>query len=352
MTTLLNRRALAKWAALGLAVSACHGGGAFTPLYAGNSKDAHGKSKAGKGSGVKLEPGDILVADPVSKIGPAVFRVDPRTGRQSVLSSGGLLANPVSLALEGDDVLVSDVTASSGRGAIIRIKSKNGKQTILSAGGLLRSPFGIALDAEGAVWVADAEAFGGSGGVIRVDQRTGRQKAISRGGYFINPIGIAVEANGDLVVCDPDAFGDGSGGGIIRVNSETGAQTPLSWGGNFLLPYGVTVERSGALLVTDAAAFGGSRFSDGPGGVVMVDPVSGVQTVISAGGRFVDPFGIAVDAKGIVLVADLNAFGDVGGIIYFAPARPEQAVLSFGGMFGDPCGIVVVPDPGRKGHSK
>ena len=50
----------------------------------------------------------------------------------------------------------------------------------------------------------------------------------------------------------------------------------------------VSVPTLQTILVADEDAFGGS------GGVIRVDPTTGAQTVVSSGGNFVDPVGIAV----------------------------------------------------------
>jgi hypothetical protein len=47
--------------------------------------------------------------------------------------------------------------------------------------------------------------------------------------------------------------------------------------------------------------------------VIRVDPASGAQTAVSTDGSFVDPFGIALEADGNILVADANAYGGWGG---------------------------------------
>jgi hypothetical protein len=44
----------------------------------------------------------------------------------------------------------------------------------------------------------------------------------------------------------------------------------------------------GDILIADQGAFGGG------GGVIRVDPTTGIQTTVSSGGSFVNPFGIAI----------------------------------------------------------
>jgi hypothetical protein len=83
----------------------------------------------------------------------------------------------------------------------------------------------------------------------------------------------------------------------------------------------------------------------GTGGVIRVDPVTGAQTVISSGGFFVSPRGVAIDRNGDILVADISAFGGSGGVIRVNATTGAQSVVSSGGRFVDPEGIMVVPSP-------
>lgn len=48
------------------------------------------------------------------------------------------------------------------------------------------------------------------------------------------------------------------------------------------------------------------------GQLILVDPVTGAQTVISSGGILVDSTGVTLDANGVLLVADNNS-GILGG---------------------------------------
>src|SRR5207247_2000779 len=75
-----------------------------------------------------------------------------------------------------------------------------------------------------------------------------------------------------------------------------------------------------------------------------VDPTTGAQTVVSSGGNFVTPVGIAIAANGDILVADLNALGGPGGVIRVDPTTGAQTVVSSGGPFRNPPGRAVAPE--------
>jgi hemolysin type calcium-binding protein len=215
-----------------------------------------------------------------------------------------------------------------------------------------------AAAAPGDILVADYNAFGGTGGVIRVNPATGARTTVSEntmpagGPSFVEPVGVALEANGDILVADIHAFG--GTGGVIRVNPATGARTTVSSntmpGGAplFADPLGIALEANGDILVADVGAFGGT------GGVIRVNPATGARTTVSsntmpAGGpSFLDPAGIALAANGDILVADANAFaGFPGGVIRVNPATGARTTVSENTMpaggpsFVEPFGIAL-----------
>ena len=289
---------------------------------------------------VTLSPGDILVSD-LGAFGDAggVIRVDPATGAQATVSSGGLFAQNVGLALEADgDIVVADMSASFG--AVIRIDPATGAQATVSSGGSFEDPVGVAVEADGDILVSDSTAFGDAGGVIRVDPVTGAQATVSSGGSFVEPIGVALEADGDILVADLSAFG--GPGGVIRVDPVTGAQATVSSGGLFSTPVGVAVEADGDILVADSSALGGA------GAVIRVDPVTGAQATVSSGGLFAQPFGVALEADGVIVVSDPDAFARAGGVIRVDPVTGAQASVSSGGSFARPYALAVVPSPANR----
>jgi len=145
--------------------------------------------------------GDIFVAD---AFGP-IFRVNPRSGAQSLISSGGYLQRPQGLAVRGNDIYVTDVATSDmnfGVGRIIRIDMQSGQQSILSEAGILVGPVGITVESDGNLFVGDPYTINPEstdqfdGGIIRIDKNTGAQKLIARGSNnFVNPRGVAVVQN-------------------------------------------------------------------------------------------------------------------------------------------------------------
>ena len=280
---------------------------------------------------VPLAAGELFVVDANAFGGSGgVVRVDPATGTQTVVSSGGIFARPTSIAIDTNgELFVTDWPISGGLG-LIRVDPVSGTQTVVSPVGAFVTPSDIVIDANGDLLIADDGAFGGPGGIIRVDRVTGAQTTVSSGGDFIEPRGLVIDGNGDLLVVDRDALG--GPGAVFRVDPTTGSQTVISSHGNFDSPSGIALDSNGDILVTDFDAFGGTAT------VFRVDPVTGAQSTVSSGGSLDNPFGIVIDGGGAIFVAD---HGVPGRIIRVDPSSGSQTIISSGGAFVTPHDIAI-----------
>jgi YVTN family beta-propeller protein len=281
-----------------------------------------------------LSPGDLLAVD-VNAFGGSggIIQVNPVTGEQTVIASGGHFVDPVRLAIAANgDLLVTDASALGG--AVIRVNPTTATQTVVSSGGNFVNPGGIVVAANGDIFVADLDAFGqpGTGAIIRVDPVTGAQTVISTGGDFYNPNGLAIGPDGDLYVSD-DHFSDADK--VIRVDPVTGAQTVVFSATPADGFSGLTVAPNGDIFVTDIRVYGGSP------GVLRVDPATGVGTVVALGGNFVSPTYPAVAADGDLFVTDGDALS--GAVIQVDPITGAQTVVSSGDNFATPVGLAIVP---------
>jgi hypothetical protein len=292
----------------------------------------------------RLAPGSIVVTGANAAGGAgAVFRIDLVKGTESSLSSAGVFATPVGVAVEGDGrVVVADADAFGGAGGVIRVDPATKSQTTLSSGGLFSNPFDLVVEAAGTILVVDPHASG-TGGVIRVDPGTGKQVMLSPGqgaaaAVPLRDVGIALEANGGIVVIEQSLTGGTQGGGqVVRINPKTGARKVVSSGGSFASATGVAVEGDGSILVADANAFGGG------GGVIRVHPKTGAQSTVSSHGSFMSPLGIALVADGSILIADSDAFG-TGGVIRVHPKTGVQTKVSSGKKLTGHRRLAVVPN--------
>src|SRR3989454_3308353 len=153
----------------------------------------------------------------------------------------------------------------------------------------------------------------------------------------IATVSIAVKTNQtlpeDIIVGDRSAFG--GNGGIIKVDPNTGLQTVVSSAGNFVDPVGVTVDNHGDIIVVDITSSGGS--------IVRVNSTTGAQTVISSGGNFSQPNAVAVDRNGDLIVCDGNWFnlGGTGKIIRVNATTGAQTVISSGGNLVSPRSLAI-----------
>lgn len=196
-----------------------------------------------------------------------------------------------------------------------------------------------AAQAADEIVVTDRDAFGGEGGVFRVDPATGTRSVLSHnmhpagGPSFMEPTGISLDSSGHLLVTDPAAFDD-LGGGVIVLDPVTGQRTTLSANGqpvgvpNFVEPEGLTIDTGGDLLVADQDAFGGG------GGVIRVDRQTGERSVVSSnqhpfgGPQFSDPSSVRLDENGDLIVADWAGFGGAGQILRVDIATGARTVIS------------------------
>ncbi|HEX9942328.1 MAG TPA: IPTL-CTERM sorting domain-containing protein [Thermoanaerobaculia bacterium] len=134
---------------------------------------------------------------------------------------------------------------------------------------------------------------------------------------------------GDILVTD-------LAGSLIRVDAVTGGQTLISSGGMFVAPFGIAIEFNGHILVADEFA----------GAVFRVDPVSGNQMTLAS--NFISPTAIAIDANGDIFVTDfllgLSYSEKVSSpaVTRVDPATGTQTpVVLAGNTFCNPTGIAI-----------
>jgi hypothetical protein len=280
-------------------------------------------------------------------------------------AGGPAFVDPLGVVIAPNgDLLVADQNAfAGGGGGVIRVNPATGQRTTVSenaspAGGpSFVDPFALTLAANGDILVSDQNAFGGGGGVIRVNPVTGVRTTVTENAappgapFFDAPFGITTEANGSIVVADATLAA------LVRVDPATGARTVLSDNTTpagspaFNDPYGVARAASGDLVVGDGFAFSGTA------GLIRTNPLTGARTTVTqntapAGGpAIVSPTGVALGSNGDIFVADPGAFADGGGgIIRVDPATGVRSALSEnaapagGPVFVDPWGLAVEPE--------
>ncbi len=181
------------------------------------------------------------------------------------------------------------------------------------------APRGVAMDGAGNLYVGDT-----SNNTIRKVAPDGRVTTLAgtagSGGYadgngetarFNEPFGVAVDANGTLYVADAsnNAIRKVTSGGVVSTLAGGGAAGTADGAGTaarFDEPRGIAIDATGTLYVADYDNHLIRRIS--PGGVVTTlagkADVQGAADGSGTGASFRGPMGIAVDAAGVVYVAD------------------------------------------------
>ncbi len=134
---------------------------------------------------------------------------------------------------------------------------------------------------------------------------------------------LAIEPTGSILATDFDSEA------IFRIPVVAGVISPsatvVALGGFFDQLRGIAVEADGMIVVADAGAKA----------VIRVHPVSGTQSILSAGGLFSQPYGIAVETSGSILVAD----SDTQAIIRVDSTNGTQSIVSSGALLEQVRGI-------------
>jgi DNA-binding beta-propeller fold protein YncE len=300
-------------------------------------------------------PGDPYVVYTANSFatGAVILRADPATGSLVEISRNGpqgtLFQRPYDVAVEPDgNLVVADIGVPNRRdGAVIRVDPLTGRQSLVSSGGEFFDPAGIAVAPGGQLYVVDNRAPDNDGAVIRVDPRTGAQALVTERsgepghGELDLPFGIAVERDGNLVVsnrvypsqipliCRPL-------GKVVRVNPATGYQHEVDSDGHMSWPLGVAVGSGGGIVVANECG--------GGAGLVLVHRLGLSQALITPNtGQdvLVTPERVTFDPGGALLVSDFNV-GTEGGIVRVDPGTGAQSLVSAGELFNHPLGIATV----------
>lgn len=298
---------------------------------------------------LSVADGTVLVINapnknPHSPLG--VVGVNPHTGAQSLVSTGGYFSGPLDLReAPNRDLYVADQTAFGTAqymgGAIIRIDPGTGKQQVVARGGLLNGPDAIEV-LHGHIFVTDAGPFDGSvHDLVEINPANGEQRLISRGGSFSIPIGLAPAPGDNVYVADYTAFGTGA---LFEVNVHTGAQTLITKGGYMNFPVDMALDPHGDIVVAN----GGSAPTF-VGSVVRVDPRTHTQQQISSGHLLLNVDGDTVDREGQIFVGSYNGTAvpiPTGSrIIGINPLSGTQKIVSQGGYLDFVAGMAVYHTP-------
>jgi Ca2+-binding RTX toxin-like protein len=187
----------------------------------------------------------------------------------------------------------------------------------------------------------------GDGAIFKVDPATGAVSVLATSAQFDNPFDVALDADGNVLVVDRDADPAGLAGDTGAVFRFAPGQAPavLATSPLFDDPAGVALDAQGNVLVADLdadpAGLGGN-----PGAIFRFAPGE-APSALATSAQFVTPNDVALDAQGNVLVADANADpaglgGNPGAIFRFAPGQAPASLVT-GPPFADPLGVALDP---------
>jgi DNA-binding beta-propeller fold protein YncE len=278
---------------------------------------------------VVLQPGTLIVADREAFDGSGgVIGVDPSNGQQTPLSRGGMLVEPVGVAVSRDGRLFVTDLEAFGNGGLIAIDVESGEQTMIAASTIFRRPFGIDVDADGQIVVGYMARQQGSGAVMRVNPTNGEHHAVAVDVRFNDLTDVVVDGN-SVVVADADISGIASR--VHRVTEGVGASVLVDKapGGSVLT--GVAIESDGMIIAVSNSIRDEKQ-------LLRFHRTSGQLLKVFEGRVLKAPFGIAIEANGMFVVADV-----LSGIVRIDPQTGVQTTVTSGGHLAQPMGIDVQP---------
>lgn len=277
---------------------------------------------------------DVYVVDRSSPGGPAIVRISPTTGEQSIVSAGGLLADPRAIVEAPDGSLFVADEGDEGNGAVLRIQL-NGTQEMVASGAHLLHPYALALAEDGMLYVA-AESIDvelPQPAIVQVDPATGASSVLYSSQEMRVTGGMAFDRLGRIVVTAELAAGQPA---VLTVDPTTSELQLVASGGLLVQPQGVCVGSSGNYYVADAETSGGG------GAVIRISAEDGEQALVAAGGYFTDPVSVAFSGDSELVVLDAGAIPGAGGaLIQIDGETLTQTILSQNDLLALPQGLAL-----------
>jgi DNA-binding beta-propeller fold protein YncE len=313
-------------------------------------------------------PGDPWVAYVANSVvtkqsaaAAVVLRANPATGALTEISRNGAqgnhFAHPYDIAVAADgSLLVADMgayatpTQRTPDGRIVRVDPVTGRQSLVTSGNLLVDPAGLAVAPNGLIYVVENVGTNGQPGVVTVNPANGAQTLVTEGGQLCYPFGIALHQDGSVLVTNYGDFSDGTTvincthdfGALVRIDPVTREQSILSrnaveWGNLFRNPLGVTVEPGGRILLVN---------QNGGTALVAVDPATGIQdaaTPNTGTDRVEVPQRPALTPDGDVVISDFTLDDLEGGLVTVdLPDGTQSLLRQDRKLFNNPLGVAVV----------
>jgi sugar lactone lactonase YvrE len=220
-------------------------------------------------------------------------------------------------------------------------------------GASFRGPMGIAVDAAGVVYVADS----GNHSIRRISA-SGAVTTLSLSGQTISePRGIAITSSGAILVADYGAHcvRSISASGVVTTLAGTqgapGTTDAAGASARFHYPSAVAITTAGTMFVVDTENDTLRTMTSSAVVTTLAGMAGRVNTAdgLGANARFDDPFAAAVDANGVVYVADsaahvIRRIGADGAVTTYAGTPGAYGIddgTGFNARFYSPTGVAV-----------
>jgi hypothetical protein len=272
-----------------------------------------------------------------------IIGVNPTTGAQTVISTGGLFSLPTYVTeAPNQQLYVSDLTAF-GTGAVFRVDPNTGQQSLVAKGGMINGP-NVLVWVNGYIYVANTgDSDGTVHSIVKIDPNTGVQTLVTNGsgGGFSVPVGIVPALGDNVYVADePGNYTGTDPGKLWEINLDTGVQTIISSNNNtqgtlFNHPVDVAVDGSGTIYIANT----GGPANQVAGSLFRINPQTGAQTLITSFGPYSGIDSMEVTANGTLFAGAISAGVVPAQLIAVNPQTGAQAIVSTGGNLSQVEGI-------------
>jgi streptogramin lyase len=274
--------------------------------------------RATEAHALTVNAGDILVGCDNGTI----VKVNPLTGQQSLLASGLVGVHDLALSPGGDLYILQHART------VTRLNIASGVMTNITSEGLLglnsldTFTAGLALATNGDVYVSVYTAP--YTGIVKINPITGLQTSAASGGFINGPIGVGFSPSGELLVADI------YNSRVVGVNVTTSTQRLIATNLGGSTPWGMAVDSVGNIYL------GRDGASSGVQNILKISS-AGAVSVVTTNGLLDDPRDVAIEPGGTLVSCQLGN----NSIVRIDPASGNQTLVAAGGLINNTLSLIV-----------